>query len=282
VIHYGQLPGAVPAGRRGDRPDGDRRVVTGLGVMRGYPPPVLASSWLAGAPSPWAWFAIAGLAAAAGSVLLALDRGQRDAHLRERRRWAALRGWRFVLCDPALADRWRHGVLARGGPGLAKSLVSGTLFSPLGRRVIQVFDHEQGGQVSSVVVAVQRRVPAAELVVELWLPDRALPHVPSLVRLGPVGDRLALVSDPDQAVPLVSDELIFAANALGRDVPVVWLEQDWVLAAAPCTVPPARLERLLRALDEFADLLDAAGLDQRDAADLNKTAELADFFRPGQ
>jgi hypothetical protein len=235
---------------------------------------VFSSSWLAGAPSPWVWFAIAGLAAAAGSGLLALDRGQRDAQLRERRRWAALRGWRFVLSDPELADRWRHGVLARGGPGLPKSLVIGTLFSPLGRRAVQVFDYEQGGQVSHVVVAVQRRAPAAALVMELWLPDRPLPQDPSLVRLGPLGDRVALVNDPGEAVPLVTDELVFAANALGRDVPVAWLEQDWVLAAASCAVTPARLERLLRALDEIADLLDAA--------DLDESAELADFFRPGQ
>ncbi|MGH3809521.1 MAG: hypothetical protein ACRDRU_23415 [Pseudonocardiaceae bacterium] len=235
---------------------------------------MIPSSWLAGAPTPWVWFAIAGLAAAAGSVLLALDRGQRDAHLRERRRWAALRGWQFVSVDPALTDLWCHGVLARGGPGLARNLVAGTLFSPLGRRMVQVFDHEQDGQVSGVVVAVQRRAPATELVVELWLPDRASPSDPSLVRLGPMGDRVALVSDPDQAAPLVTDELVFAANALGRDVPVAWLEQDWVLAAAPCAATPARLERLLRALDETADLLDAAELDT--------TAELADFFRPSQ
>ncbi|MGH3770968.1 MAG: hypothetical protein ACRDRW_06175 [Pseudonocardiaceae bacterium] len=216
------------------------------------------------AVSPWAWFVIAGLAAAAGSALLALDRGHHSAHQRERRRWAALRGWRFVLSDPMLADRWRHGVLAPGSVGLAKDIVVGTLFTPLGRRVAQVFDHEQGGQVSSVVVAVQRRGHGADLVAELWLPDRPLPRDTELSMLGPVGDRVALVSDPDRAGPLVSPEFVFAAGALGSDVPVAWVERDWVLAAAPGTATPARLERLLRALDEIADLLDVADLDVAD------------------
>ena len=75
----------------------------------------------------------------------------------------------------------------------------------------------------------------------------------------------------------MSPEIVLAANSLGSDIPVVWAEQDWVLAAAPCSATPSRLERLLRVLDEIADLLDAA--------DLGKTtepAEFAVFFRPGQ
>lgn len=215
------------------------------------------------------WFVIAGLTAVAGVALLALDRGHRTANQRERRRWAALRGWRFVLSDPVLVDRWRHGVIARGGAGLAKDLVIGSLFTPLGRRLVQVFDHEQGGHISSVVVAVQRRVHAGDLVVEMWLPDRPLPQDPDLAILGPVGDRVALVTDLDRARPLIDHELVFAVNALGPDIPVAWLERDWVLAAAPCAATPTRLERLLRALDEIAELLDNA--------DLGKTDEPTDF-----
>ncbi|MGH3867318.1 MAG: hypothetical protein ACRDQ4_14470 [Pseudonocardiaceae bacterium] len=212
--------------------------------------------------SPWVWFEIAGLAATAGSVLLAIDRGQDSEQHRERRRWAALRGWRFVASDPELAGRWRHGVLAGDCAGLAKDIVIGSLFTPMGRRAVHIFDHEQGGQLSCVVVAVQRRVPAADLVAELWLPGQPLPREPKLAMLGSVGERVALVTDPDRAAELVSPEFAFAVNALGGDIPVTWLEQDWVLAAAPCTVTPTRLERLLRALDEIADLLDVAGLDK--------------------
>ncbi len=215
----------------------------------------------------WVWFLIAGVAAAAGSALLAVDRGARSAHQRERRRWAALRGWRFVPADPVLTQHWHHGVIA--GAGLARDLVTGSLFTPLGRRLVQVFDHDQGGQIRHVVVGVQRRVRDAELVVELWLSDQSFGQDPDLIMMGRVGDRVAVVTDPDQARGLVTPEFTFAVKALGTDVPVAWLEQDWVLAAAPCTATPSRLERLLRALDEIADLLDIAAVDETtEAVDL--------------
>lgn len=212
--------------------------------------------------TPWVWFAISGLAAAAGSALLAADRGQRSAHHRERRQWAALRGWRFMLTDPQLTERWSRGVIARDGTGVARNLVIGSLFTRLGRRVVQVFDHEPAGHVSSVVVAVQRRVRDADLVVELWLPDQPLPQDPQLASMGTVGDRIVLVTEPAKARALLTPDFVFNANALGADIPVAWLEQDWVLAAAPCGVTPARLERLLRALDEIADLLDSAAANE--------------------
>jgi hypothetical protein len=219
---------------------------------------------------------IAGLAAVVGAVLLVVDHGRRTAHQRERRRWAALRGWRFVLSDPVLADRWRHGVIARGGAGMAKDLVIGSLFTPLGRRPVKIFDHEQSGRVSSVVIAVQRRIHAGKLVAELWLPDRPLPQDPGLELLGPVGVRQAFVTHLDQARPLVTPALVAACDKLGTDVPVVWLEQDWMLAAAPADATPARLERLLRAVDEIAEELDTAAIPRRSAPQSTDRVEPAE------
>lgn len=156
---------------------------------------------------------------------------------------------------------------------MATDLVSGSLFTPLGRRSVRVFDHVHGGQVSSVVVALQRRVHAGDLVAELWL-DQPLSQDTALDMLGPVGDRVAFVSDPDGVRRLMTPELALALNALGADVPVAWFEQDWVLAATPFTATPTRLERLLRALDEIADLLDS---DDDRGPDLS---ELADSVEP--
>lgn len=249
-------------------------MLTGTGGVQDYARRVLL----------WVWFVIAGLAAVAGTALLAIDHRRRTAHQRERRRWASLRGWRFVLCDPVLADRWRHGVIARGGAGMARNLVFGSLFTPLGRRWVRVFDHEQGGQVSSVVVAVQRRLHAGDLVAELWCPDQPLPHDPDLVMVSHVGERIAFVNDPARFRSLVTPELVFACNAVGEDVPVAWLEQSWVLAAAPATATPTRLERLLRALDEIAELLDADDTDSGtdDSSDLPKLADTPTARRNGQ
>ena len=77
----------------------------------------------------WVWFTVAGVAALAGAGLLVADYAQRTAQSRERHRWANLRGWRFVESDPLLPDRWRHGVIAQGGAGEARDLVSGRLFT---------------------------------------------------------------------------------------------------------------------------------------------------------
>jgi hypothetical protein len=234
--------------------------------------------------TPWVWFLISGLAAAAGSALLAADRGQQSAHQRERRQWAALRGWRFTLTDPQLTERWSHGVIGRDGGGVARDLVIGSLFTRLGRRVVQIFDHEPAGHVSSVVIAVQRRAHDTDLVVELWLPDQPPPQDPQLASMGTVGDRIVLATEPAKARALLTPDFVFAANSLGADISVAWLEQDWVLAAAPCGVTPARLERLLRVLDEIADLLDTAAADDESGISdrTDPSGWAANEFSPGK
>lgn len=208
--------------------------------------------------TPWVWFTIAVLTALAGGALLAGDYGRRTAHSRERRRWASLRGWRFVESDPVLPDRWRHGVIAQGGPGEARGLVIGRLFTSEGRRPVYVFDHQRNGKINSAIVAVERREGAAPVVVELWQPEVPFPRDAGLELLGPVGARYAFVTDLAAARPLITPELVAACEEVGDDVTVVWLEQEWVLASAPPASAPPRLERLLRSLGEIADQVDAA------------------------
>jgi len=203
----------------------------------------------------WVWFVIAAVAAVAGAALLLIDRGLSSSHSRERRRWAALRGWQFAAEDPVLPDRWRHGAMARGGTGTARDLVTGSLFTAAGRRLVHVFDHLQDGGTASVVAAVHRRAPQP-VVLELWLPTVEFPADAGLDLLGPVGDRYAFTSDLVKARPLITPELVALADDVGDDVPVMWIEDAWVAASVAPGATPSRLERLLRLLGDLADLVD--------------------------
>jgi hypothetical protein len=219
----------------------------------------------------WVWFAIAAVTAIAGVTLLAIDRTQHTSHSRERRRWAALRGWSFADSDPILTDRWRHGAVARGGKGVARDLVSGSLFTAAGRRLVHVFDHEQGGRSTSVVAAVQRRAPQP-VVLEFWLPTVEFRSDAALDLIGPVGSRYAFTSDVELAEPLITPELIALTDDAGEDVPVLWIEDAWVVAAVPPGTAPSRLERLLRLLGDLADVVDGVHSDERRADELPAAA----------
>jgi hypothetical protein len=74
--------------------------------------------------------------------------------------------------------------------------------------------------------------------------------------LGPIGQRYAFADDVTGARALITQDLVDAADSLGGDVGVVWLENEWVLASAAPNVGPSRLERLLRDLGEIADIVD--------------------------
>jgi hypothetical protein len=205
----------------------------------------------------WVWFLIAAVAGIAGVALLLIDRGQHGVHSRERRRWAALRGWQFAYADPVLPGQWQHGAMARGGNGTARDVVTGSLFTTAGRRQVHVFDYERGGSTVSVVTAVH----------QLWLPTVEFPDDAELDLVGPVGDRYAFASDMAKARPLITPELVALADDVGDDVPVVWIEGAWVAAAASPGTLPARLERLLRMLGDLADLIDGAQSDESPSED---------------
>ncbi|GAA3881310.1 hypothetical protein GCM10022243_52380 [Saccharothrix violaceirubra] len=217
----------------------------------------------------WVWFTVAAVAGVAGFALLATDRAQRTARNRERRRWAALRGWQFEETDHVLPTRWESGAIAYYGTGTAKDVVAGSTFTADGRRQVYVLDHENGGKVNSVLVGVRcrRSVP---VVVELWLPTVPFQRDQMPDLLGPVGSRYAFVGDVPAARKLITPDLVDAAEEIGGDVTVVWLEDDWVLAAAPPNSSPTRIERLLRDLGELADVVDPFDADSEPEAEIHR------------
>jgi hypothetical protein len=203
----------------------------------------------------WLWFVVAAVAAAVGGVLLLRDRARLTSRNRERHRWAALRGWQFAETDHVLPTQWTSGAIAYYGGGTAKDVVAGSTFTQDGRRRVYVFDLDTGGKVSAVIVAVQCR-RTQPVVIELWLPNVPFQrdHMPEL--LGPVGQRYAFVSDIASARALITPDLVDAAEDIGGDVTVAWIEGGWVLASAPVNAGPTRLERLLRGIGEVADVVD--------------------------
>ena len=166
-----------------------------------------------------------------------------------------MRGWEYLDTDPVLPSRWRYGTISQGGPGVARRLMSGGVPTPDGDRQAYVFDHEQAGRPTSVLVAVHvgEPLPAA---VELRLPSAPLPDDAGLDLLEPVGERYAFVADADAARPLLTPRLAAAADALGDDVELVWAEESWVLATAPLDSSTDRLQDLLADLAEVASVLE--------------------------
>jgi hypothetical protein len=203
----------------------------------------------------WIWFVIAAAAAVAGAVLLLRERTSHGAPNRERPRWAALRGWKYLAVDPDLLGQWRGGSVAYFGGGTAHDVVAGSTFTADGRRPVYVLDQVHDNTTDCVLVAVRCRRSAPTLL-ELWLPSVPFQRQQMPELLGPVGERYAFVTDIEAGRAMLTRELVDVVEELGSDVTVVWLEKEWVVAAAPPGVGPARLERLLRDLGELADLLD--------------------------
>jgi hypothetical protein len=235
---------------------------------RHYPPVIFVfgsdPTTLPGVGIPaWVWFAVAAVAIVVGIALLIVDRSKRSPNNRERRRWAALRGWQFAEVDQVLPTRWERGALAGHSGAVATDVVAGSTFTSDGRRQVYVLDLNVTGRTASVLVGVRcrRSTPA---IIELWLPDVPVPQDSGLDLLGPVGSRYAFVADVAAARPLVTPDLVDTTEEIGGDVTVVWLEADWVLAAVEPDAEPERLERLLRDLGDIADLVDPFEVDPND------------------
>lgn len=203
------------------------------------------------------WFIIAAVALVLGLLMLRAAQRTGGGQSRDRRRWAAQREWEYLESDPVLPSRWRYGTIHQGGPGVARNLVTGSVPTAEGRRLVYFFDHEQAGRLSSVLVAVQRR-SAMNGAFELRLPSAPLPDDAGLDLLEPVGQRYAFVSDVAAIRPLITPRLVRAADAVGEDIELLWAEDSWVLCTAPLDYHPELLGELLDQLVEVAGALDEA------------------------
>ncbi|MBN6035801.1 hypothetical protein [Amycolatopsis sp. 195334CR] len=203
----------------------------------------------------WIWFVVAAVALVAGLGLLGADRAREGSRNRERMRWADLRGWEFVEEDERLPRQWSGGAIGYFGAEAAVNVVGGSTFTSDGRRPVFVFDIESEGQIPAVIVAVRcNRVH--QVLVELWLASVPFQRAEMPELLGPVGQRYAFADDAEGARAVITQDLVDAADALGGDVGVAWLENEWVLASVAPNAGPSRLERLLRDLGEIADIVD--------------------------
>lgn len=203
----------------------------------------------------WIWFVVAAAALVAGLALLAADRAREGSRNRERKRWADLRGWQYVEEDERLPRQWAGGAIGYFGADTAVNVVAGSTFTSDGRRPVFIFDIEVDSQVPAVIVAV-RCNRAHAVPIELWLASVPFQRAEMPEMLGPIGQRYAFADDVTGARKLITQDLVDAADSLGGDVGVVWLENEWVLASAAPNVGPSRLERLLRDLGEIADIVD--------------------------
>ncbi|WP_019806606.1 type III secretion system chaperone family protein, partial [Saccharomonospora halophila] len=203
----------------------------------------------------WIWFVIAAVAAVAGLALLTADRARESSRNRERARWAELRGWQYVEEDAGLPRQWSGGAIGYFAAQGAVNVVAGSTFTADGRRPVFVFDIESDGVIPAVIVAVRcNRVHPVLL--ELWLASVPFQRAEMPELLGPVGQRYAFADDLGRARTMIGQDLVDAADGLGGDVGVAWLENEWVLASVAPNVGPSRLERLLRDLGEIADIVD--------------------------
>jgi hypothetical protein len=196
------------------------------------------------------WFVLAALALVAGAALLVLDSRRRTARSRARREWATARGLRFTAADPVITAQYTFGVFTRGGAGRALDLATG----PQAGTTVHVFDLEQRGTVTATVVALQRPAASAT-VLELRLNSSDAPQEAGTDLLGPVGTRFAFTTDLESARRAVDQRMVTLADATGADVPVLWGEGAWALAAVSPWAGAQRWDEVLAVLGRYADLL---------------------------
>lgn len=166
------------------------------------------------------WFGLAAIALVGAIVLLYFDRQQRQRTGHIRQVWAKSQGYTYVSVEPALANTWRRGALAKLGYLSAVDVVSG---NRKGEKFV-LFDLED----AATLVAVRRQI-GSDIDIDLRLKTAAPPKDHDLELLGAIGDRVVFATNPDVARHAVDQRMVAFIESLPDTVQMLWSEGNWTL-----------------------------------------------------
>lgn len=166
------------------------------------------------------WFGLAAIALVGAIVLLYFDRQQRQRTGHIRQVWAKSQGYTYVSVEPALANTWRRGALAKLGYLSAVDVVSG---NRKGEKFV-LFDLED----AATLVAVRRQI-GSDIDIDLRLKTAAPPKDHDLELLGAIGGRVVFATNPDIARHAVDQRMVAFIESLPDTVQMLWSEGNWTL-----------------------------------------------------
>ncbi|NNH75483.1 hypothetical protein HLB23_37510 [Nocardia uniformis] len=166
------------------------------------------------------WFGLAAIALVGAIVLLYFDRQQRQRTGHIRQVWAKSQGYTYVSVEPALANTWRRGALAKLGYLSAVDVVSG---NRKGEKFV-LFDLED----AATLVAVRRQI-GSDIDIDLRLKTAAPPKDHDLELLGAIGGRVVFATNPDIARHAVDQRMVAFIESLPDTVHMLWSEGNWTL-----------------------------------------------------
>lgn len=165
---------------------------------------------------------------------------------RERKHWAADRGFSFSKTDVYLTDEWSRGAAATGAA--PREVVAG-IVSVLGQ------DYEMYlVDLESIPVMAIRRSAASDVVVDARRVGELLDDdSDDLLPVTQVSGFAILSNDFGAAERVVDERVIAALAAMPEAVTAVWAESDWVLAQTDKHSNSEDWERMIQPLALIAD-----------------------------
>ncbi|WP_280354633.1 hypothetical protein [Nocardia otitidiscaviarum] len=192
------------------------------------------------------WFGLAAIALVGAIVLLFFDRQQRQRTGHIRQVWAKSQGYTYVSVEPALANTWRRGAMAKLGYLSAVDVVSG---NRKGEKFV-LFDLED----AATLVAVRRQI-GSDIDIDLRLKTAAPPKDHDLELLGAIGDRVVFATNPDIARHAVDQRMVAFIESLPDTVQMLWSEGNWTLGMLPVGAGSRDWEMAIDAVLRLSGLL---------------------------